>query len=167
MFSHLVIVELLLMRVGIQDSLKPFAIIVRPSRPLLVELDVAFDLRLSSSLVILLVEVSLSLLQIFLGDVPWFFYLGGVEKTNRGGISSVDDGVIPRGFGLSHLNLLRFFVGQKGSASHGLYLILHGFLKRRRTGPHPQLIVIMQKWTFLTNLVLYQHFLSIFLAFGE
>lgn len=129
MLSHLVVVELLLMRVGIQDCLKPFAVVVGPSCSLLVEFYVALDLRLGSSLVILFVEVGLSLLQVFFGDVPWLFDLGGVEKTNRGSVSGIEDGVIPCGFGLPHLDLLMFIVGKKGSASHGLYLVLHGFFK--------------------------------------
>lgn len=61
MLSHLEVVELLLVRVRIQDCLKPFGVVVGSSRSLLVELYVAFDLRLGSSLVILLVEVGLSL----------------------------------------------------------------------------------------------------------
>lgn len=89
--SHLEVIELLFVRVRIQDCLKPFGVVVRSSSSLLVELYVAFDLRLGSFLIILFIEVRFCLFQVLFGDIPRLFDLSSVEKPNRGGISSIDD----------------------------------------------------------------------------
>lgn len=65
-FSELIIVELLLMLIGIEDSLKAFTVSIRVTRPSLIKLDISLYPGLCSSLIVILVNIGLNLVQIFL-----------------------------------------------------------------------------------------------------